>query len=711
MREENDKKGRAKKPAVHNKRQQGDTIYALDIGTRTVVGVLAEKTKNGYNVIDMETAAHKKRSVTDGQIEDIEATADVIREVSSELEKRRSIKLTRASVAAAGRALKTARMSWTHALDPSKPITREDIRAAELEAVRKTEESFSEQYDTSAFYCVGHSVVSLSLDGYKSAKPEGHRGASLETELIAAFLPAYVVESLCAAVDMAGLEVAGLTLEPIAAMNVVVPPELRLINIALCDIGAGTSDVAISRGGSVVAYAMATTAGDEITESLMDKLLVDFDTAERIKTSNEEEISFTDILLQPRVITSAELSELSLPAAQSLAETICGEITDANGEAPQAVFLVGGGSKLKGLPALVAKGLGIAEERVAVGRRELMRGITAPKTLRIGTEHATPLGIAITTSDGVSYDFTTITLNGKKIRTLDTNRLTVFELMNSGGIKPDRLMGKMGESLTFTLGGERITLRGTPAKPGEITVNGETAALNSPVRKGDDVKIIPAENGEDAHARLSDYFSPPFTDTFEVVLLGEELNVGTRVTVNGQEAHSDIEIRDGDDIRSFGLHTLGELLTAAEIEIPVLLNGERQPPETKLHEGDVITPARPKSETIFTELPPAAPAVSAAPAENTSQTAPVTPQGPSTPPVPEVSQNESRAEGISISFNGIRSTFPFGEDGRAPIFLDIAAAFADDPTSLLKSSSIATVNGRVARLDEEIHDGDIIVIE
>ncbi len=707
MREENDKKSKAKKTAVHTKRQQGDTIFALDIGTRTVVGVLAEKTKDGFSVIDMETAAHKKRSVTDGQIEDIEAVADVISAVSTELEKRRSIKLTRVCVAAAGRALKTARMSWTHELDPMKPVTAEDIRAAELETVRKTEESFSEQYATSAFYCVGHSVVSLSLDGYKSAKPEGHRGSALETEIIAAFLPAYVVESLCAAVDMAGLEVAGLTLEPIAAMNVVVPPELRLINIALCDIGAGTSDVAISRGGSVVAYGMATTAGDEITESLMDKLLVDFDTAERIKTSDEDEISFTDILLQPRVITAAELSQITLPAAQALADTICGEITEANGESPQAVFLVGGGSKLKGLPALVAKGLGIAEERVAVGRRELMRGITAPKTLKIGTEHATPLGIAITTSDGVSYDFTTITLNGRTIRALDTNRLTVFELMNSGGIKPDKLMGKMGESLTFTLSGERITLRGTPAKPGEITVNGEPAALNSPVRKGDDVRIIPAENGENASARLSDYFTPPFTDTFEVVLLGEELNVGTRVTVNGQEAHSDIEIRDGDDVRSFGLHTLGELLSAAGIDMPVLLNGEHLPPETKLREGDVITPARPKNETLFAELSPAAndtaPAPVPTPPEHSEQA-----EQPAPPPAPAA---EEKAEGISISFNGIASTFPPREDGRAPIFLDIAAAFADDPTSLLKSSSIATVNGKVARLDEEIHDGDVIVIE
>lgn len=53
-------------------------------------------------------------------------------------------------------------------------------------------------------------MISLELDGYKVSKPEGHRGSELVTEIIAAFLPAYVVESLCAAVDEAVLRPPGL---------------------------------------------------------------------------------------------------------------------------------------------------------------------------------------------------------------------------------------------------------------------------------------------------------------------------------------------------------------------------------------------------------------------------------------------------------------------------------------------------------------------
>ena len=117
----------------------------------------------------------------------------------------------------------------------------------------------------------------------------GHKGKKASVELIAAFLPSLVVESLYTVTDMNGLEVASLTLEPIAAMNVIIPPEVRLINIALVDIGAGTTDIAISQQGSIVAYAMATIAGDEITEEIIQKYLVDFETAEQIKVNSYKE--------------------------------------------------------------------------------------------------------------------------------------------------------------------------------------------------------------------------------------------------------------------------------------------------------------------------------------------------------------------------------------------------------------------------------------
>ena len=79
--------------------------------------------------------------------------------------------------------------------------------------------------------------------------------------MLATFLPEEVVDSLYAAVEQAGLYVTNLTLEPIAAMTVAIPEQYRLLNIALIDIGAGTSDICITKDGSVIAYGMIPAAG------------------------------------------------------------------------------------------------------------------------------------------------------------------------------------------------------------------------------------------------------------------------------------------------------------------------------------------------------------------------------------------------------------------------------------------------------------------
>lgn len=663
------------------KKQQGDMIFALDIGTRTVVGILAQRDGDGYRIIDMETREHESRSMTDGQIEDIDAVAAVVKSVRSALEKRQSVKLQRVCAAAAGRALRTLRHRSDYDVSGRRAISAEDIRAAELEAVRSAEEQFTGENGSGSFYCVGHSVIALELDGYRVSKPEGHRGNTLTTEVIAAFLPAYVVESLCAAVDAAGLETAGLTLEPIAAINAVVPKELRLINIVMCDIGAGTSDVAASRDGSIVAYGMATVAGDEITESLMKQLLVDFTEAERIKTSAEPQLEYTDILFMKHTITSGQVAELLRPAAEQLAQAIAQEILAANGGAPQAVFLVGGGSRLAGLPELVAERLGMPPQRVAAGTREMIRGISVPKNIVIGAEHATPIGIAITSTDGVKYDFTTITLNGRKIRALDTRRLTVFELCSLGGIKPEQLMARSGKALGFTLDGERQLLRGTPSVQAEMTLNGKPCSLNTPVRKGDEVCVIPAVPGEDAASLLSDHYDMAGMFTAEITADGKRILAGDYLLVNGAPVTADADIENGSVIVHIKRGTYSDIL--AELGLGparARLGGEAVEPSAIPQEGDELT------------------------------TAPEPAEAPEAPAIPAEQEAPAGQGGVPIVFNGMPAEFP-AKPGQPPIFLDILAAFADDPTELLAHSATVTINGRTARLDEVIHSGDEIVIE
>jgi cell division ATPase FtsA len=120
----------------------------------------------------------------------------------------------------------------------------------------------------------------------------------MSANVLATFLPHTVVDSLYAVMDRVGLKVINLTLEPIAAINVSIPKDVRLLNLAMVDIGAGTSDIAITKDGTVTAYAMCSVAGDEITEKIAQHYLLDFHTAERVKIElqSNDVIEFEDIM-------------------------------------------------------------------------------------------------------------------------------------------------------------------------------------------------------------------------------------------------------------------------------------------------------------------------------------------------------------------------------------------------------------------------------
>ena len=111
--------------------------------------------------------------------------------------------------------------------------------------------------------------------GYTIGNLEGHKSKTFGAYLIATFLPEDVVNGLYKAVGVAGLEVVNLTLEPIAAIQVAIPEMYRMLNIALVDVGAGTSDISVTRDGSIIAYGMIPIAGDSLTEVVAKHCLVD----------------------------------------------------------------------------------------------------------------------------------------------------------------------------------------------------------------------------------------------------------------------------------------------------------------------------------------------------------------------------------------------------------------------------------------------------
>ena len=99
---------------------------------------------------------------------------------------------------------------------------------------------------------------------------------------------------------------------------------MRHLNLVLVDIGAGTSDVAITKNGSVIAYGMVPQAGDEITEAISQRFLLDFNVAEHIKreAADGNEVEFDDILGMHYKLKPKDIIEPILPNIEKLAEAI-----------------------------------------------------------------------------------------------------------------------------------------------------------------------------------------------------------------------------------------------------------------------------------------------------------------------------------------------------------------------------------------------------
>ena len=661
--------------AEDRKIQPSELVFALDIGTRSIIGVVGQVVDERLKVLAIEKEEHGRRAMLDGQIEDIEQVAKVARRVTERLEEKLHCSLKRVCVAAAGRALRTEQGHYALELPQITKITSDIISQLESGAVAQAEIPLSDGQDTQRrFYLVGYTVSGYLLDRYPMATLRGHNGQLLEADVVATFLPSEVVESLYAVMEAAGLEVASLTLEPIAALNAVIPAELRLLNLVLADIGAGTSDIAVCRDGAVVGYTMATTAGDEITEELMKRYLVDFATAERMKISMDAEtIPYRDVLGLTQETTGTEVREVVDAAARTLAGEIAKHVLSINGSAPSALFLAGGGSKLSGLIPLVAEALGMDQRRVALAGNNYEISAFSGEYQLNDPEYATPLGIAVSAGLGLISDSYRIMLNGQPAKLFRSGALTVLDLLMMNGYSSADLLGRTGKSLSVTVDGQRMVFRGESAVPCTLQLNGADTTPSALVYAGDSLLFTPAVPGKSAQRTLGDLLGRDYTGL---------------VTVNGQSVPLETPLQSGDAILT------GAQAAAAKLTPPPA----PEPPRTPAPRGPVVRP-----EAIRTP-PPA----SSTPRPAAPQTAPAA--APQAVPAPAPAQAPTAAgPALRLTFNGQPLSLPAKSDGAPYYLMDLLDRSGIDFDHLQRSVDLL-INGQSAPFMQELRPYDDIVI-
>lgn len=629
--------------------QEKELIYALDIGTRSVIGMLGRQENGRVHILAVEKQPHERRSMLDGQIEDIDQVAATVTQITRRLEADVGRRLTQVCVAAAGRSLRTEHGSSRIELSAPEVIGDEHVQKLTAEAVANAAGILEDGEETAQrMLLVGYTATQLRLDQYPLAKLQGHTGTLLEAEVVATFLPSEVVDSLNAVVRRAGLETASLTLEPIAALNAAIPPQLRLLNLVLVDIGAGTSDIAACRDGSVVGYTMATVAGDEISEALMRAYLIDYDTAERIKTelSADTIVEFQDVVGFDQAVPAEEILEKADPAIGSLVGEIARRVLELNGGPPSALFLAGGGSKLSGLCARVAEALEMDTKRVALAGGHFKTTCFADGIPLDDPEYATPLGIAVSSCLGLISDSSRVFLNDAPARLFRSGQLTLLELLMMNGYSYANLIGRTGKSLSLYVDGKRISYHGSPPTAAHLAVNGVEVQPSRIIYAGDNIEFVPAVDGEDRAM------------------------------------------------------TAGELASLLSVEI-VYSHGEPLPPDRALRSGDRITTVPPVSRTVSRQPAPEE-------EESPAQTEPAVPAAP-VKPAPEEPAEAIIPQSLCLRLNGNELILPPKQDGAPYYLMDLLEHSGLDFDHLSGPVSLL-VNGVESLFQQVISPGDEVEI-
>lgn len=683
---------------------QGQLVFGLDIGTRSIVGTVGYREGDHFTVAAQVVKEHETRAMMDGQIHDIGQVGNTITQVKRLLEKKLAVKLTDVCIAAAGRVLLTFETSVTWEFEKERVVTPEEIVGLTSLGIEKAYEKLQETNDSDMkFYCVGNSVIRYYLNGYPISNLENHKAKNIGADIIATFLPDDVVDGLYRAVELAGLNVVNMTLEPIAAMTVAIPQMYRMLNIALVDVGAGTSDICITKDGCIVAYGMIPCAGDSLTEVIAKECLVDFETAEKIKRCGGKtgsEVKYKDIMGLQQSITRQRILKMLSEQINQMTKLVADKIKELNGGKPvSAVFIVGGGGKISGYPEKLAEHLGIQKERVALRGEEVMQSIIFQEKIKKDSLLVTPIGICLNYYDQ-NNNFIYVTFNEEHIKLYDNSNLAIVDAAMQADFPNDRLFPKRGEEIVYTLNGKKKICRGEFGEAAKILLNGEEADLYSTIHANDVIMVEESTAGNPAAITLGQL--PEFNGKIDILVNGNKVTLPKYASVNGRLENEYYDIQNGDKIVMLDYYTVAQIRefmdVTLDMNMAVYVNNEPAGEDTKVYENFSIRMAfeetgREDVTEQDEELEP----------EQEREEEPEQEESPAADDTASASQ--------TVSIGVLVNSKPIVLKGKSSyVFVDIFDYIDFDRSTVQGKTLITNVNGKKAEYMEPLYDGAVIEV-
>ncbi|MFZ4105372.1 cell division protein FtsA [Flavobacterium sp.] len=334
----------------------------LDIGTTKIVAMIGKKNEYGKLEI-LGIGKAKSLGVARGVVNNITQTIQSIQQAVTEAQENSGYKINDVVVGIAGQHIRSIQHTdYISRSNSDEVITEQDIQFL-IDQVNKLA------------MLPGEEIIHVlpqeyKIDGQSEIKePIGMYGSRLEATFHVVVGQASSIRNIVKCVQSTGIELSGLTLEPLASADAVLSQEEKEAGVALIDIGGGTTDLAIFKDGIIRHTAVVPFGGNVITEdikqgcSIIEKqaelLKMKFGSAWPGENKDNEIVSIPGLRgREPKEISLKNLSKIIHARVVEIIEQVFAEIKAYGHDDPKkkliaGIVLTGGGAQLQHIKQLV----------------------------------------------------------------------------------------------------------------------------------------------------------------------------------------------------------------------------------------------------------------------------------------------------------------------------------------------------------------------
>ena len=330
-------------------------LVGLDVGTSKVAAIVAEAVEDGsIDIIGIGVV--EAQGIRRGVVVNLEAAVESIKKAIEEAELTAGVEISSVHLGLSGAHLKAFNSRGVVAVSGANPeITHEDMRRA-IDAAKGVALPSGREI----LHVLPQDFMVDDQDGI--VEPVGMKGTRLEVNVHVVTGSISSAQNITSCVNRAGVRVADTLIEQLAAAESVLTADERELGVALVDIGAGTTDLAIFERGSLWHTGVVEMGGNHFTNDIAVGLRTPIPDAEKTKrrsgcalASMIDETETIEVASvggrQPRIMSRRILTEILQPRAEELFHALWDDIRKAGYERSlrSGIVLCGGGSLLDGM--------------------------------------------------------------------------------------------------------------------------------------------------------------------------------------------------------------------------------------------------------------------------------------------------------------------------------------------------------------------------